>query len=304
MVKIYKSKAGCILTSMLVCILWGSLYSVIKLGQTAFAIDSDNIPSIMLFAGLRFFISGIVLVILASVSQKKFAVPDKVSIMPIIWVAFVVIVLHYSFTYIALAVGQSSKAAILKQVGFLLLSCFAFVFRKEDKFTYGKLIGGILGFAGVIVVNFNGLEFDFSFGDILVLVASFCSVAGSVISKNAYDKCNPLTVVSYSQLFGGIILTGAGLALGGHITLTASGLWILVYIIASSVIAYSLWNMLVKYNDISLLSVLKFMEPLFAVIIAIFLFPETETFKLEYAVAFVIIAVAVWVSHRKSKKSV
>lgn len=301
MEKIFKSKTGCIITAMIVCLLWGSLYSFIKIGQPAFGIASGDIPSIMLFAGFRFVICGVVMVGIACAGQKKFVLPDKISVAPILWVALITIVIHYSLTYIALSIGQSSKAAILKQIGFLLLSCFAFLFRKEDKFTVNKLIGGILGFAGVIVVNISGMGFDFAVGDVLILFASFCSVAGSIISKNAYDKCNPVTVTAYSQLFGGIILVAAGLIMGGKLNPGKSAMGVLVYICIASIVAYVLWNMLLKYNDMSFMSVLKFMEPLFAVFVAMLVFPETESLKLEYLIAFVFIAAAVAVLNVKSK---
>ena len=301
MERIFKSKIGCVITAVIVCIFWGSLYSFIKIGQGAFGIVSGDIPSIMLFAGLRFTVCGIIMVAIACVGQKKLALPDKSSIMPILWVALITIVIHYSLTYIALSVGQSSKAAILKQIGFLLLSCFAFLFRKEDKFSINKLVGGFLGFAGVIAVNINGMGLDFAIGDLLILIASFCSVAGNIISKNAYDKCSPVTVVAYSQLFGGIILVAAGIVMGGSLIPTTEGYGILTYICFASIVAYILWNMLVKYNDMSLLSVLKFMEPLFAVIVALVMFPETEYFRVEYIVAFALMAAAVTIINMKKK---
>ena len=301
MERIFKSKTGCILTAMIVCLLWGSLYSFIKIGQPAFGIVSGDIPSIMLFAGFRFVICGAVIVGIACAGQRKFVLPDKISAVPVFLVALITIVIHYSFTYIALSIGQSSKAAILKQIGFLLLSCFAFLFRKEDKFTINKLIGGVLGFAGVIVVNISDMGFDFAIGDVLILLASICSVAGNIISKNAYDKCNPVTVTAYSQLFGGIILVAAGLIMGGRLNPGKSAMGVLIYICMASIIAYVLWNMLVKYNDMSFMSVLKFMEPLFAVFVALLVFPETESFKSEYIVSLILMIIAVVVINLKRK---
>lgn len=43
-----------ILLSLLVTALWGSLYPFIKIGYSAFQIDTTNIPSIMLFRGHSF----------------------------------------------------------------------------------------------------------------------------------------------------------------------------------------------------------------------------------------------------------
>lgn len=303
MEKLFKSKIGSFVIAVVVCLFWGSLYSFIKIGQSEFGIVTGDIPSIMLFAGLRFVICGVIMSAFLCAVKRRVVVPEKNSIFPIVWVALISIVIHYSLTYVALSVGQSSKAAILKQIGFLFLSCFAFLFRKEDKFTISKLLGGFLGFAGVIAVNMNGMTMEFSMGDGLILVASLCSAWGSVISKNAYDRCDPVTVTAYSQLFGGILLCGFGIAFGGRLVPTASGLVILSYMCFASIMAYILWNILVKYNDMSYLSVLKFMEPLFAVVVALFVFPETESFRIEYIAAFLLMACAVAVIFLDKKKN-
>lgn len=204
----------------------------------------------------------------------------------------------------ALSVGEGSKSAIIKQVGFLFLSCFAFLFIKEDKFSVAKILSGILGFLGIVVTNFDGGSFSFAFGDAFLILASFCSVFATILSKKIVRKINPVHLVAYSQLFGGTVLCVVGLALGGRIAhININAVLAFAYICFASVTAYSLWNILIKYNDISKLSVIKFTEPLFAVVFSGILLGE-EIFKLNYFIAFIIILAAILLANLKNSKSI
>ena len=49
--------------TLTVCLLWGSLYPLIKVGYQAFHIVSTDIPSVFLFAGLRFTLSGLLMIL-------------------------------------------------------------------------------------------------------------------------------------------------------------------------------------------------------------------------------------------------
>ncbi len=260
----------CLLLSALVCALWGSLYTCIRYGYDAFAIDGKNdIPSIILFAGIRFLICGIILVASVSVKEKKLRLPGKRSVLPILLIALLTVILHYALTYIGLATTDGGKTSVLKQVGYLVVSCFAFLFCKDDKFTIGKLFGGILGFGSIIVMNLGSGGLSFSIGDVLIIIASFCSAGGNIVCKRSYQYESPVYIVAWSQLIGGLVLTVAGLATGGRFhAFTFGGALLLLYICAASIVAYCLWNILLKSNPLSLMSIYKFMEPLFGVIVS------------------------------------
>ena len=104
-----KSTLKTLLLALLVMALWGSLFPMIKLGYGAFNIVSADIPTIILFAGMRFTFSGIILICLSSIKAKRFDMPKKREIAPILLGALVTIILHYSFTYLALSIGEGSK---------------------------------------------------------------------------------------------------------------------------------------------------------------------------------------------------
>ena len=295
-----KNNIKTVLLSLLVMALWGSLYPFIKISYSAFRIDTSDIPSIMLFAGLRFVICGAVLIAACAVKDKRLEPLGKKNLMWVIWGAVISIILHYGFTYIALSLGEGSKSAIIKQVGFLFLSCFAFLFDKKDGFSARKLIAGILGFAGIIATSIDGSKFVFGLGDGLLILASACSAIATVVAKRATQTVSPAKFVAYTQFIGGVFLTAVGALLGGrltHVDGVAAGA--LIYICIASIAAYVIWNSLLKNADMSMLSVIKFAEPLFACIFGALLLKE-DIFKWQYLVALLLICVGIIISNIKS----
>ena len=290
-----------ILLSLLVMALWGSLYPFIKIGYSAFKIDTTDIPSIMLFAGLRFVICGMILIVACSAKDKKLELPQKSDLLWVIWGAVISIILHYGFTYIALSLGEGSKSAIIKQVGFLFLSCFAFIFDKTDGFSPRKLMAGILGFAGIIVTGIDGSGVVFGLGDALLILASACSAIATVVSKRATQTIAPAKFVAYTQLIGGIFLAAVGAILGGKLThVDGVAVAALSYICIASIAAYVLWNSLLKNANMSMLSVIKCAEPLFACLFGALLLKE-NIFKWQYLVALILISVGIVISNKKAK---
>ena len=287
--------------ALVVMALWGSLFPMIKIGYGAFGIVSTDIPTIILFAGMRFTFSGIVLASVFCVKEKSFDAPKRKEILPILLGALVTIILHYSFTYLALSIGEGSKTAIVKQICFLFLGCFAFLFDKSDKFSVNKIIAACLGFAGIIATAWDGQAIVFKLGDLLLLLASVCSAGGTIISKKATQIVNPMKFVAYSQLFGGIVLFIAGLLLGGKLSvINARAIGVFLYICAASIIAYTLWNMLLKDGSVSKLSIIKFTEPLFAVIFSGILLGE-NVLRISYLIALLLMLAALIVENKASK---
>ncbi len=290
-----------VLFALLVMLLWGSLYPLVKISYTAFQIDTAHIPSIILFAGLRFILCGVILTVIASAQEKRLYLPTGKELVPIFGVAMSTIVLHYSFTYIALSMGDSSKSAIIKQTGFLFLSCFAFLFDKGDRFTWRKALAGVLGFIGILATSTDG-GFAFGLAEVLLLLSSACSAVSAVITKKATQTMSPAGLVAYSQVIGGVFLLVLGIALGGRMpVVSGEALLVMLYICAASVVAYLLWNVLLKYGDLSTLSVTKFAEPLFAVLLSGILLHE-EIFKWSYGVALLLILFSILLINQRKKK--
>lgn len=291
------SQRRIVVLAMVVMFLWGSLFPSVKLGYQAYGIQTTG--DILFFAGVRFTICGAVICLYSLIKHRETFRPVKTSVIPILLSGLFAIILHYSFTYTGLQLTDSSKTAILKQVGALFYVCFSFLFFKEDKLTVRKLAGALLGFAGIIAINASSKGIDFQIGDALIIAASFCTVFSNIISKKLFQKVEPVTATGCSQLFGGIVLLAVGKLSGGQMTFAFdTSALILGYICLASIFGYCIWFMTVKRAELSKLFIIKFAEPVFAAICGAVLLGE-DIFKVQYAVAFVLIALGIYVSQRK-----
>ena len=200
------------------------------------------------------------------------------------------IILHYSFSYIGLSLTDSSKTAIIKQLGTLVYVCFAFLFFKNEKFNKWKIIGAAVGFLGIIAINIGDGEINFSIGDALIIAASFCTVVSGVISKKILRSNSPFWLTGISQLSGGVILILAAFVAGADmLSFDLRSLAVFSYICAASTVSYLLWNYILKTSDLSNLFIIKFAEPLFACVFGALLLGE-NIFKWQYLIAFVLIS--------------
>ena len=282
-------------------LLWGSLFPMVKLGFSTYEVEGT--ADILLFAGIRFVICGAIISVFAALKDKSSYKPVGGSIIPILLSGLFAIILHYAFTYLGLELTDSSKTALIKQIGALLYVCFSFVFIKEDRPTLQKIIAALIGFLGIFALNVSSTGFTFHFGDVLILCASFCTVFSNVISKKVFEKVSPITATGISQLFGGIVLLTVGVAMGGNVRFTpSSSLWIMAYICAASIVSYCIWFGIVKNGELSKLFIIKFAEPVFACIFGALILGE-NIWKIQYLIAFLLISGSIWFSNRKQKNN-
>lgn len=288
------SKKKELIYSLIVMLLWGSLFPVIKIGYAEYNINSTG--DIFFFAGIRFLISGAIISLYAFIKDKDFCKSVKQNLLPVLLSGVFAIILHYGFTYSALKMTDSSKTAILKQVGVLFYVCFSFIFFKDDKVTLKKVIGVLIGFSGIIAINtgVNGLSFNI--GDALILAASFCTVFSNVISKKVFKNVNPISSTGASQLFGGIVLLLIGKLLGGSMSIkSGGGLLLMAYICTASILSYCIWFTVVKNGELSKLFIIKFAEPAFACVFSAILLGE-NVLQIQYIIAFLLIGSGIYIS--------
>ena len=76
------------------------------------AADGD----ILLFAGIRFTVCGLLISAWAFANQRTAFAQAKKSVPSVLLVGLFAIILHYSFTYLGLSITEGSKTAILKQL--------------------------------------------------------------------------------------------------------------------------------------------------------------------------------------------
>ena len=287
--------------SLLVMTLWGSLYPVVKLGYSVFGINGKEVPDILMFAGMRFVISGLVVCLFSMLKKEKITAPKGRNIGFILLMGLFAVVLHYTCTYMGLTTTDSSKTALIKQLGALIYVCFAFLFFKDEKFSILKIVGAVVGFGGIIAINYTPAGIRFSVGDLIIIAASFCTVTANIINKQCLKGVSPYWTTGISQFAGGVVLLAAALIMGGTpLRFTWKSTLVFAYICVASVSAYTLWYYILKNNSLSKMFIIKFAEPLMACVFGAILLGE-NIFRIQYLLAFLLISTGIILGNKSEK---
>ncbi|MBQ9117209.1 MAG: DMT family transporter [Clostridia bacterium] len=265
------------LLALICCALWGSATPFIKKGYE-YLLPENNVPSIMLFAGIRFLLAGIITVIIYSVARRKLLYPRKENLPKVAVLSAFQTILQYIFFYIGLANTSGVKGTIASGCNvFFAILISSLIFRQE-KLSIKKIVACILGFAGIIIVNLNGLTFNMNFlGDGFVLISAMSSGASSVFTKIYSKHEDPVVLSGYQFILGGFVMIIIGLAFGGVISPSrAAGIGVLIYLAFLSAIAYSLWGILLKHNPVSSVTIFSFMTPVFGVLLSKLMLTESS----------------------------
>lgn len=286
--------------------LWGSAFPCVKIGYKLFGINTASPPSLMLFAGVRFTLAGVMVIAVGSVSAKKPLFFKPKNAWKILLLALFQTMLQYTFFYIGVAHTSGVKSSVLNGLGvfFTILSA-CFIFRTE-KFNLIKLLGCILGFGGIVLINLGG-DFSFTFtflGEGCVILSGLSSAIAAGMVKIFSKDENTFALCGYQFFFGGIVLSIIGLSFGGQITAFGVGAaFLLLYLGFISACAFTLQGTLLRYNHVSKVAVFKSTNPLFgAVFSAIILGESEQLLSLFTLMALVLVCLGIFIINKFGEK--
>lgn len=278
---IFKGTLSVCFFAMICCLLWGSAFPCIKIGYDWFNIEVNQTATQILFAGYRFTIAGIMVILVGSIIEKKILFPNNIkSWERVAIVSMFQTILQYLFYYIGLAHTSGVKASIVIGSNVfvaLIISCLIF---KLEKLSLKKVLGCIIGFLGIILINANGGELfgNFNFyGEGLVFISTIAYAFSSVFMKKFSKYENPIQLSGYQFFFGGIVMSILGIIGGGKVNIIdTKSLLMLLYLAFISAGAYTLWSVLLKYNPVSQVTVFGFMNPIFGSLLSAFILNEKD----------------------------
>ena len=208
-----------ILLAFICSALWGSAFSGVKIGYEKFGIDSADWSSQVIFAGVRFAIAGIMALVFGSISARKALLPTRQSIPKIMIISLFQTILQYIFYYIGLAHTTGVKAAVIVAANVFMAILISSLIYKIEKLTLHKIIGCVLGFSGIIIINFSGLKGGLSFslfGDGFVLISTVANGFSSVLMKKYSAGENPVLLSGW-QFFWRSGICGTASCMCGNI---------------------------------------------------------------------------------------
>lgn len=281
------------LGALLCSALWGSAFPCIKIGYELWNIQTVDTAGQILFAGSRFTLAGILTVILGSIGSKKWLIPKRESVLPILKLSMFQTVGQYLFFYIGLAHTTGVKASIIGGMNVFLAILAASLIFKQEHLTGRKMLGCLLGFAGIVLVNLSGGGFSFSFsitGEGSIFCSTIAYAFSSVLLKKYSRDENPVILSGYQFIVGGVLMMIVAVLAGGRLPgITAAGIGILLYLAMISAVAYSLWGILLKYNEVSRVTVFGFMNQVFGVFLSALLLKENQAVRTVTIIALIMV---------------
>jgi drug/metabolite transporter (DMT)-like permease len=285
----------------LCCALWGSSYPAIKIGYALLGITPNDIPSKLIFAGYRFAIAGLALLILAGLSNKPLFNLTRRHAGQLMLLGFTQTAIQYVFFYIGLAYTTGVRSSILNSTTTFFSVLLAHFIYRNDRISPRKAVGCLLGFAGVMVVNFGDGLFDFAFtlrGEGFIVIAALVLSAASIYGKRISQQMDVMVMTGYQLGFGGLVLLTTGYAAGGTLSgFTPASAALLGYLAVLSAVAFTLWSLLLKYNPVGKVTIFNFLVPVFGTALSAICLNE-KIMEWKNLVALVLVCSGIWLVTR------
>jgi drug/metabolite transporter (DMT)-like permease len=284
----------------LCCFLWGSAVPGVKVGYALIGIVPGDTPSLLLFAGVRFLLAGLLLLGWAGMAGKPVALAGR----PLAQVALLGLIStagQYLFYYVGLAHSTGVKVSITTSTSTFFSVLLAHFIYANDRLSTRRILGCVIGFAGVVAVNISGSGFDFNVSllgeGFIVIAAVLFSVAG-IYGKRVSQQLDVMVMTGWQLTLGGAMLTAAGLATGGDFqSFGWEASLLLLYLAALSAAAFGLWSLLLKHNPVGRIAIFSCLIPIFGVTLSALVLGES-ILEWKNLVALVLVCFGIWLVTR------
>ena len=247
--------------AILACWLWSTAFVGVKVGleyHTPFQ-----------FAGIRFFISG-VLILLFFGKPQRFWAEVKSNRKQVFLISFVQIFTQYALFYSGMNLVPGALGAMIIGSSPLFVAIVAHFAFHNDKMTFLKTFSILIGVAGIAIITLgrtkvemkNELEY---LGIGLLLVNNLISGYSNVLVAKTPARMSPMVLSSTSLMIGGLLLFLVSVPVEGINMgpFPAEYYYALAWLSFLSAAAITIWYSLLKRPavKVSVLNVWKFLIP-------------------------------------------
>lgn len=254
------------------CFLWGSAFPSLKISYALLNIGDSPWMVKMQFAGYRFFLASLLIFAFMAVSRMDMSI-RKGEFLPMLTLGIFQTTIQYIFFYIGIGNTTGVIGAIITATGTFFSLILPHFYYRDDKLNWNKSLGLIIGFSGVIFMNFgkDGFQSQFTLlGEGILILSSFTGAAANIYAKEITANINPIKCTAYQMFFGSLIMILASLPLTGgnaiHFSLSSFPIFLWLAFISGA--AYTLWYLLLRHNKVSQVSIYKFQVPLWGSILS------------------------------------
>jgi drug/metabolite transporter (DMT)-like permease len=253
--------------------MWSTVYAVIKIGL--------QYDSPLHFAGLRFIISGLIIL--------PFTVKPSVFISMVVhhwriilWVTLLQALANYILFYLGMDLVPGALGAVIVGSQPLFTAVVSNFMHREDKLNLKKTFAIIGGITGVVLISAGRQAFKFGTaaeiaGVLMIFGANIATATNNVLISVRSRGINPLVLNAVSLFTGGIIIYLSALVFEDvNYAPRPPDYWIsLGWLAIVSSAAFSIWYMLLQrpHVKVSELNFWKFIIPVLGAILSWILVP-------------------------------
>lgn len=289
-------KGKALIAYLVVCIFWGSTYLAIKVGVT-------ELPP-FLFAGLRFFVAGLLLLVIARALGDP--LPRRSDWRTLAIVGLMLLAGGNAFVVWSEQYIGSGVASIFVVTVAMWTALFDAVIPGGSSELNWRVIAGLtLGFVGtLLLVGATPAEIMAADkrGPIALTLASASWSLGTVYAKRHPTKASPYMGAAFQMMVGGGAVALLGTLLGEWASwhLSTRGIGAIAYLVVfGSILGYSAYSYALRHASATIVGTYAYVNPVIAVILGWLLLHEPVTTRTFVAMGMILVAV-VWIqfSHK------
>jgi len=289
-------KGKALVAYLVVCVFWGSTYLAIKVGVT-------ELPP-FLFAGLRFFVAGVLLLSIARTLGDP--LPRKSDWKTLAVVGLLLLAGGNAFVVWSEQYVGSGIASIFVVTVAMWTALFDAIIPGGSSDLSWRIVAGLLlGFLGtLLLVGATPAEILAADkrGPIALTMASASWSLGTVYAKRHPTQASPYIGAAVQMIVGGGAVALVGTVLGEWPSwhLSARGIGAIAYlVIFGSIVGYSAYSYALRHASATIVGTYAYVNPVIAVLLGWLLLHEPVDPRTFIAMAMILAAV-VWIqfSHR------
>jgi drug/metabolite transporter (DMT)-like permease len=255
--------------AIIACLLWSTAFAGVKIGL--------QYAAPLQFAGIRFFLSGLLLLPFSGPFIQTFAVLKK-HYWFILKVSLTQTFILYALFYFGVSLIPGALAAIVIGSQPLFAALTAHVMMRNDKMTLKKSLTITFGITGIVLIaikkGFNTPEgASILFGIALLILANIASGVGNVIVSRKQKGLSAIFINSWQLTIGGLLLFLSSLIFEPKLEwlhLPTEFYLSLGWLSFLSAGAFSIWFILLQRPQVKVsdLNIWKFIIPVFGALLS------------------------------------